>query len=262
MSRTHHHGSDCILIFEGASERIAVSEEGGYVVCRFGDGFGAFWTDGSEAVLISGADPKPTVEAALEPLIRSLDRNAKRRAEDERRDDERALAALTPPQPEDKVFWNADRQGVSVPVEVMLRLLNALPPDAPVREEALKALVEFKDFYKGGNGAILHGIVRAPSGELVLDVQRYSVALYRRKQARGAKELMEQLAKVAEEIRSVTSHLDDESTAESVPGIAVSGEPLIEMLKRPVDAFEAVNQVLRPALTDASAVHSRITKNE
>lgn len=95
--------------------------------------------DGSETLLLSGANALPTIDAALECLTRHLDELNTRREEYESRAEERALAALAPPRPEDKLFGNA-RGGVSVPLETMLRLLNALPDGSPAREEALKEL--------------------------------------------------------------------------------------------------------------------------
>lgn len=120
----------------------------------------------------------------------------------------------------------------------------------------------FKDPFYGGNGAVPHGIVRTVTGQLVFDVQRYSVAVYRRKQARRAQALVEQLGKVADDIRTVNSYLDDESQAESVPGIAVDGEPLIGTPARPLALLEAVERVLRPALVDAASVQRRIAESD
>lgn len=138
-------------------------------------------------------------------------------------------------------------------------LLNALPPGTPVREEAIVALRDFKDPWHGGNGSILHGIVRAPDGELKLDVQRYTVAVQRKKQASYAATVMEKLRKVAKDIATVNDFLNEEARASSVPGIAVAGEALVDMPARPLEALEAVNALLKPALADASSVHQRIT---
>lgn len=255
MPRIHQHGSDRILIFDTASEPILIPDEGANVICRFGNGFGVFWMDGQETLLLSGASALPTVEAALENVIGQLDDLNSRREEFEREAEARALAQLAPPQPEEKIFWNTARHDVSIPLEVMLRLLNALPPDSPIRDEALKSLPRER------NGAIPHGIVRTPTGELAFDKQRYSVAVYRRKQARYAASLIEELGKVARGIESVNSLLDDECQAESVPGLAIAGDPLAEMPARAVDVLEAVERALKPALVDVSAVHRRITNS-
>lgn len=253
MPQIHQHRDRSILIFDEPDERMEVPAEGSYVVCRFGGGFAGFWLDSNEFVALSGPTPLPTIEEALRPVLESLDQLWEVEERDRVQKFEAAVgqSALPSPLPADALFWNGDRSPVQLPLGVVLRLLNALAPADHVRLEALDAL-------KRSSEAVVAGIVLKPDGNLAFDTQRFSRAIYRRKQKRRAEAAMEQLKKAVEDIATVNDYLDLEHQAAGVNELSVDGQPLIALPDSPSDAFAAVNKALPQVLAGAANVQHRL----
>ncbi|MBK8072203.1 MAG: hypothetical protein IPK34_09390 [Ramlibacter sp.] len=253
MPRIHRHRDHSILIFEEPLERMEVPAEGSYVVCRFGGGFGGFWLDAHEFVALSGPTPLPTIEDALRPVLGSLDQLWEVEERDRVEQFEAAVgqAAMPAPLPEDALFWNGERSPVQLPLGVVLQLLNALAPADPARLEALNA-------FKRSSEAVVAGIVLKPDGNLAFDTQRYSLAIYRRKQKRRAEAAMEQLKKAVQDIAMVNDFLDLEHRAADVNELSVGGQPLIALPDSPSNAFTAVNKALPQVLAGALNVQHRL----
>lgn len=253
MPRIHHHRDRSILIFEDPQERMEVPAEGSYVVCRFGGGFAGFWLDANESIALSGPVPLPTIEDALRPVLESLDRlwEVEERERVEYFESAVAQAALPAPQPEEALFWNGERSPVQLPLGIVLRLLNAVPPSASARTEAMDAL-------KGSTEAVVAGIVQKPDGVLAFDTRRYTLAIYRRKQKRRAEAAMEQLKKAVQEISTVNDYLDLEHQAAAVVELGVDGQSLVALPDSPSQAFAAVNHALPQVLAGAANVQRRL----
>lgn len=253
MPRTHTHRDRSILIFDDPNERMEIPAEGSYVICRFGGGFAGFWLDANESIALSGPAPLSTIEDALRPVLESLDRlwEVEERDRVEHFESAVAQAAMPAPQPEEALFWNGERSPVPLPLGVVLRMLNALPMDDPARTAAVDAI-------RASSEAVVAGIVLQPDGNYAFDTQRYTLAVYRRKQRRRAQSAMEQLKSAVREIAMVNDFLDLEHQAADVAQLGVPGEPLIGLPEAPSDAFAAVNKALPQVLAGAANVQRRL----
>lgn len=253
MPRIHTHRDRSILIFEDPQEPMEIPAEGTYVVCRFGNGFSGHWIDETESIQISGPKPLSTPDEAITSILESLDRlwESEERERVTKFETSVAQAALPAPRPEDAVFWNGETSFVQMPLEVILRLLNAVPVASPVRLEAVEALKRSPD-------VVVTGIVETAGGDLTFDTRRYTMAIYRRKQQRRAVAAMELLKKAVQEIATVNDFLDLEQQAGTAQELAVDGQALVPLPEAPTGAFAAVNQALPQALAGASNVQLRL----
>lgn len=254
MAKLHTHRGSSVRIYEDAGERVEVPAEGGYVVCRFGGGYGGFWMDPRECIPLSGSLPHSRWQDALETIVQSIEQLWKSEQRERIERFEAPVAAVDLPLPtlESSLFWGED---IELPLEVVLGLMNATPSDCPARLTALAAL-------KGSKSASVLGVVQAADGTLAFDRQRYSVAIYRRKQKRRAEAALESVKKAVLDIAEVNDYLDHEFKVSTAQGLGVEGEPILAMPPPPVELFASVSQALPQGLTGANNVHARVRERQ
>lgn len=255
MPRVHHHRDQQVLIYEAPDERLEIPAQGAYVVCRYAGGFGGFWVDPSETICLSGASPHDTVAAALQPILDAIDSLFASKEAERVQDFKSAVADVqmpAPPRPEDFVFLRGEEVPVSIPLNVVLAVLNS-SAESSVKDRLLDALRASKE-------AVVYGVVQTSDGKFAFDTARYTSALYRRKQKRVAESAMESLKKAVRDIADVNDYLQHETNAASVPGLSVEGQGLLAMPEPPHEAFAAVNDALPKVLAGASNVQRNLAE--
>lgn len=83
---------------------------------------------------------------------------------------------------------------MQLPLDIVLRLINALPSSTEARIDAVEAL-------KRNPESAIAGIVETSDGNLAFDTRRHTVGIYRRKQRRHAEATVELLKKAVAEDR-------------------------------------------------------------
>lgn len=248
--RIETYGKYEITILDAAEDAAADLPQG-MVVARFGAGWAAFDVNGDEVITMTGARAVESAEAAAAVHREAID--SWTRSEELHR-----VTSLQAPVPVGPVPGRVEesenpilgrRAALEVRAHLIADIFNALPPAAPQRAALLEAI-------KGAT-SLLHGFVMTPDGLLRFDEVRYSLGVYRRKQARYAKAALEQLQKAAGEVLMTNDFLDYEARTQEYQQL--EGAALAPMPSSPLEIFSEATRVFQVALASTANVQQRLS---
>lgn len=202
-----------------AGEAVSALPEAEYVVVPYANGYALTADDGT---MLSGRDPLPSSEDAVDlakSFIDSLTSSEHRWKQD------RLLAPVAQVPlvaNQNPILGNPQFICLDVSLSFLIDLHNAAEKESATREKVAKLLESSQD-----HG--VKGIVVLPNGDLAFSPRRYSLQLWRAKQATYADEALERLRKAARELAMVNDALDTEQAAKEAPDEYPGAKGLVDL---------------------------------
>lgn len=233
LAETHYKGSR-IAVLDGGLHRSLPDAD--YLVVPYAGGHAVMSSDGT---MMSGSTPLPDVNQAVAVAHSLIDDMLEHEAKYRESALEAPVGSEPVPRASNPLFGDPlPTTPLPVPLQLVIDLYNAVPPESPTRSRLLEALKQVKDHAVAG----LH---LDTTGNLLFDARRYSIQVYRAKQERKAEHALRLLKDAALELSAINEHLQHECDVAEMP--AAEGTPLTP-LRAPAAQLLTVGPALQTLL--------------
>lgn len=241
-AETIHYRDRTIAV--ASSELQQKLPDGDYIVVPFAGGFALMIEDGT---LMSGAVPLAEQSEGVALAKRLIDDSEAQEARWRQQSLQAPVASAPVPHARSPLFGNPENTRVSLSLQSLIAVCNALP-------EASEARMRLLNDFCQANGNEAAGLVTGADGVIRFDARRYSMQIYRAKQQRMAESALRRLKDAARDLSDVNDYLQNEADVAALPGVV--GEPLVDMRKAPsvLNAVAPALDVLLHGMKNVQAV--------